>query len=102
MEKNKSEFIKKFTKKFSEFIAKYKSPNRGYIAVAYDRGEDDSKEIQNAYVGGGSPVDLVECLYGCMQKDQNLANIIITASTAYMSSKAAELDSKNKESQKLS
>lgn len=87
--KSNSKYLAELTGDFKKVADRYEGQkDKGYVFVAYDKDDEDT--IANAYHGAGSPVDLAECLYACMKRDQTLANVVITAASAFMSTRAAE------------
>lgn len=80
MEKDKSKYISELQDKLKELTDNTKPAKKGFICIAYDK--EASEDTQNAFFGAGYPADLAECLYGCMQQNDTLANVVIAASNA--------------------
>lgn len=109
---DKSKYISELQDKLKEFSNNDKPARKGFICIAYDK--EASEDTQNAFLGAGFPADLAECLLGCMQQNETLANVVIAASNALvqkrmlavqMQMKQAEAqtkETKEKKSKKLS
>lgn len=80
--KDKSKYISELQDKLKELTSNGKPENRGFICIAYDK--EASADTQNAFLGAGFPAELAECLYGCMQQNETLANVVIAASNAFV------------------
>lgn len=84
--KDKSKYISEFQNKLKEFTNNVKPEKKGFICIAYDK--EAGEDTQNAFFGAGYPTDLAECLFGCMQQNETLANVVIAASNAYVQKRA--------------
>jgi hypothetical protein len=77
---DKSKYISELQEKLKELTDNTKPEKKGLICIAYDK--EASEDTQNAFLGAGFPADLAECLFGCMQQNETLANVVIAASNA--------------------
>lgn len=78
--KDKSKYIAELQGKLKELTNNTVPAKKGFICIAYDK--EASADTQNAFFGAGFPADLAECLLGCMQQNETLANVVIAASNA--------------------
>lgn len=109
---DKSKYISELQDKLKEFSNNDKPARKGFICIAYDK--EASEDTQNAFLGAGFPADLAECLLGCMQQNETLANVVIAASNALVQKRmlavqmqmqqaeAQTKETKGKKSKKLS
>lgn len=97
--KDKSKYISELQDKLKEFSNNDKPARKGFICIAYDK--EASEDTQNAFLGAGYPADLAECLFGCMQQNDTLANVVIAASNALVQKRtlAAQMQMQQTESQ---
>lgn len=96
---DKSKYISELQDKLKEFSNNDKPARKGFICIAYDK--EASEDTQNAFLGAGFPADLAECLLGCMQQNETLANVVIAASNALVQKRmlAAQMQMKQVEAQ---
>lgn len=96
---DKSKYISELQDKLKEFSNNDKPARKGFICIAYDK--EASEDTQNAFLGAGFPADLAECLLGCMQQNETLANVVIAASNALVQKRmlAAQMQMKQAEAQ---
>ena len=96
---DKSKYISELQDKLKEFSNNDKPARKGFICIAYDK--EASEDTQNAFLGAGFPSDLAECLLGCMQQNETLANVVIAASNALVQKRmlAVQMQMKQAEAQ---
>lgn len=97
---DKSKYISELQDKLKEFSNNDKPARKGFICIAYDK--EAGEDTQNAFLGAGFPSDLAECLLGCMQQNETLANVVIAASNALVQKRmlAVQMQMKQEEAQR--